>query len=284
MNQGVKRLFKRGRPGFEGTRPHRLRTPSTTSFPSGHASAAFCAAAILSGDDPARAPLWYGLAATVALSRPYVHIHHASDMVGGAVIGYALGRAAAGAVVDLTGRESAIRLAALLRTVTHAFDITWDYRCPFARNAHEHVIDALEAGADWDVTFVPFSLGQVHVAEGQPDVWDDPESDTGLLALQAGVVVRDKFPDKFLAVHRALFALRHDEGLQLKDEAEIRRVLDGVRCRRRRRLRRDRHRPAAADGQGRAHRRRRAEQGVGRAHVRAGGQGGVRPAHEPARG
>jgi 2-hydroxychromene-2-carboxylate isomerase len=109
---------------------------------------------------------------------------------------------------------------------TPAFAITFDYRCPFARNAHEHVLDALEAGADWDVTFVPFSLGQVHVAEGQPDVWDDPDSDTGLLALQAGVVVRDKFPDRFHAVHRALFALRHDEGLQLKDVAEVRRVLE----------------------------------------------------------
>ena len=112
--------------------------------------------------------------------------------------------------------------------MTRAFEITWDYRCPFARNAHEHVIEALEKGADWDVTFVPFSLGQVHVAEGQPDVWDAPESDTGLLALQAGVVVRDKFPDRFLGAHRALFALRHDEGRQLKDEAEVRRVLESA--------------------------------------------------------
>jgi membrane-associated phospholipid phosphatase len=94
VNQGVKRLFKRGRPLFEGTRPHRLRTPSTTSFPSGHASAAFCAAVILSGQGQRRAPLWYGLASIVALSRPYVHIHHASDMVAGAVIGYAFGRVA----------------------------------------------------------------------------------------------------------------------------------------------------------------------------------------------
>jgi undecaprenyl-diphosphatase len=94
VNQGVKRLFKRGRPVFEGTRPHRLRTPSTTSFPSGHASAAFCAAVVLSGQDPRRTVLWYALASTVALSRPYVHIHHASDMVGGAVIGYAVGRVA----------------------------------------------------------------------------------------------------------------------------------------------------------------------------------------------
>jgi undecaprenyl-diphosphatase len=92
VNQGVKRLFKRHRPAFEGTRPHRLRTPSTTSFPSGHASAAFCAAALLSDHRSPTARLWYGLAVVVALSRPYVRIHHASDMVGGAIAGYAIGR------------------------------------------------------------------------------------------------------------------------------------------------------------------------------------------------
>ena len=27
------------------------------------------------------------------------------------------------------------------------FAVTWDYRCPFARNAHEHVLDGLAAGA-----------------------------------------------------------------------------------------------------------------------------------------
>ena len=94
VNQGLKRLFKRGRPVFEGTRPHRLRTPSTTSFPSGHASAAFCAATVLSGEDPQHAALWFGLATVVAVSRPYVRIHHASDVVGGAVIGYVAGRVA----------------------------------------------------------------------------------------------------------------------------------------------------------------------------------------------
>src|SRR6187399_2123553 len=91
-----------------------------------------------------------------------------------------------------------------------AFSVTWDYRCPFARNAHEHVIAGLRAGAPWDVTFVPFSLGQVHVGEGEPAIWGHWQDDTGLLALQAGVVVRDKFPDQFLDVHEALFALRHD--------------------------------------------------------------------------
>lgn len=106
-----------------------------------------------------------------------------------------------------------------------AYSVNWDYRCPFARNAHEHVIAALRGGADWDVRFVPFSLGQVHVAEGETDIWERPADDKGLLALQAGVVVRDRFPDQFFDVHLALFALRHDQGKHLEDEAEVRRAL-----------------------------------------------------------
>jgi hypothetical protein len=106
-----------------------------------------------------------------------------------------------------------------------AFSVTWDYRCPFARNAHEHILTGLAAGADWDVRFLPFSLGQVHVEEGDPDVWDVPEKDTGLLALQAGVVVRDEFPERFPAVHRALFAVRHDDALQLDDRDVVARAL-----------------------------------------------------------
>lgn len=109
--------------------------------------------------------------------------------------------------------------------MTLSFAVTWDYRCPFARNAHEQVVTGLEAGADWEVHFVPFSLGQVHVAEGEVDVWDEPERDTGLVALQAGVVVRDRFPDRFFSVHRDLFAARHDHGLKLKDPEVVRAVL-----------------------------------------------------------
>lgn len=111
-------------------------------------------------------------------------------------------------------------------TPHRAFAVTWDYRCPFARNAHEHVIEGLRAGAPWDVTFVPFSLGQVHVAEGDPPLWGRWSEDSGLLALQAGMVVRDTFPHRFLDVHEALFALRHDHGGQLRDETQVRRVLD----------------------------------------------------------
>jgi hypothetical protein len=109
-----------------------------------------------------------------------------------------------------------------------SFAINWDYRCPFARNAHEHLVAALADGADWDVTFLPFSLSQVHVPEGGTPVWDDPEKAADLTALAAGVVVRDQYPDQFLAAHVALFAARHDEGLDLREEAVVVGVLDRV--------------------------------------------------------
>lgn len=105
------------------------------------------------------------------------------------------------------------------------FAITWDYRCPFARIAHEYVLDGLDDGADWDVTFAPFSLGQVHVDEGEPDIWETPDKDSGLLALQAGIVVRDQDPQHFLDVHRALFAARHVDGAAIRVPAVVREVL-----------------------------------------------------------
>ena len=109
--------------------------------------------------------------------------------------------------------------------MTTSFAVTWDYRCPFARNAHEHILTGLAAGADWQVRWLPFSLGQAHVEEGGVSVWDDPGQDSGIIALQAGVVVRDEYPDRFPAVHRALFAARHDDALHLEDRAVVEKVL-----------------------------------------------------------
>jgi 2-hydroxychromene-2-carboxylate isomerase len=109
--------------------------------------------------------------------------------------------------------------------MTLRFSVNWDYRCPFARIVHAHVVEGLLDGADWDVTFVPFSLGQVHVDEGDAPIWERPEDDTGLLALQAAVVVRDVDPDRFPLVHRAIFEARHAEGAQIRDEAVLRRLL-----------------------------------------------------------
>jgi 2-hydroxychromene-2-carboxylate isomerase len=107
-----------------------------------------------------------------------------------------------------------------------AFAITFDYRCPFARNLNEHVLTGLAAGAGWAVDFVPFSLGQLHAEDAEVGPWQAPEKDTGLLALQVGVVVRDHYPARFGQVHRALFALRHDRALPLADRAELERLVE----------------------------------------------------------
>jgi 2-hydroxychromene-2-carboxylate isomerase len=106
------------------------------------------------------------------------------------------------------------------------FSVTYDYRCPFARIAHRHVVDGLLDGADWDVTFVPFSLGQVHIEEGDIPIWERPTDDSGLLALQASVVVRDKWSGTFPIVHRALFEARHVDGAKIGDAAVLRSILD----------------------------------------------------------
>lgn len=105
------------------------------------------------------------------------------------------------------------------------FAITFDYRCPFARLVHDHVVVGLQSGADWDVTFLPFCLGQAHVEEGETDIWDRPHEDTGLLALQLSIAVRDNQPGSFLAVHHALFEHRHNGGGSLRDESTLRRVI-----------------------------------------------------------
>ncbi|MGO8876100.1 MAG: DsbA family protein [Acidimicrobiales bacterium] len=107
-----------------------------------------------------------------------------------------------------------------------SFAVTWDYRCPFARNAHEHLLTALEDGAPYDVTFLPFSLNQMHLEEGEPPVFDDPQRHPDLLAMLVGIVVRDRLPERWRSVHRALFALRHDEGRDLRDESELRSTLE----------------------------------------------------------
>lgn len=99
VNQGIKRLFRRTRPTETGDSRYPVRKPSTSSFPSGHASSAFFAATILTAWGGAvTAPAWFALAGVVATSRAYVRIHHPSDVVGGAVVGLVLGQAALAAL------------------------------------------------------------------------------------------------------------------------------------------------------------------------------------------
>jgi len=111
-----------------------------------------------------------------------------------------------------------------------SFAATFDYRCPFARNGHESVVAGLREGRDWDVTFAPFSLDQVHVEEGQPPVWErSPDVwGTGVNALLWGIAVRDHFTDQFLDWHLAAFAARHEQGLKIAKDEVLRDVATSV--------------------------------------------------------
>lgn len=104
VNQGLKRLFRRSRPTEAGDPRFPVRRPSTSAFPSGHASAAFFAATLLTAwDGWTFAPLWFALATVVGISRAYVRIHHPSDVAGGAIVGVALALLARAALVAFTG-------------------------------------------------------------------------------------------------------------------------------------------------------------------------------------
>jgi undecaprenyl-diphosphatase len=93
----VKFMFRRVRPQehFEHAErlPYGMRRPITSSFPSGHAVTAFTAASVLSRGSRL-APVYYLLAATIASSRVYTRIHHASDALAGVALGLILGRVA----------------------------------------------------------------------------------------------------------------------------------------------------------------------------------------------
>jgi len=101
------------------------------------------------------------------------------------------------------------------------FSINFDYRCPFARNANENVVAALDHGADYEVAFRGFSLNQAHAEDGDISVFDNPQEKENLLAVAAGIVVRDKFPEYFYKTHIELFAARHDHGGDLREREVI---------------------------------------------------------------
>ncbi len=82
ITEGLKAAVKRRRPGDSGSR---------SSFPSGHASAAFCAATLL---DRGNGHSWgypaYAVATLTALSRLDANRHFPSDVLAGAAIGTAV--------------------------------------------------------------------------------------------------------------------------------------------------------------------------------------------------
>jgi undecaprenyl-diphosphatase len=67
-----------------------VRTPTSSSFPSGHTLAAFCTAFVL-GDSQAGTAANVSFATAVAVSRIHLRAHHPTDVIGGAAIGSVLG-------------------------------------------------------------------------------------------------------------------------------------------------------------------------------------------------
>jgi hypothetical protein len=109
--------------------------------------------------------------------------------------------------------------------VSHRFRITYDYLCPFARVANEAVIEAIEDGADWDVTFHPFSLSQVHIDDGAASVWDRPLGAAGTRGTRAhawAIAVSRLAPERFSPFHKELFSARHDRAADVDDETVLR--------------------------------------------------------------
>lgn len=101
--------------------------------------------------------------------------------------------------------------------MTRSFAVTWDYRCPYGRIVHDHVVTGLLAGGDWNVTFLPYCLGQSNRDSSLPPIWETPRADSGLFALQVGVAARDIDPQKFPAFHRSVYDYRHTRAGNLND-------------------------------------------------------------------
>ena len=166
--------------------------PLTTSFPSGHSSTAVVAAILLSAARPQGRPVYWASAALVASSRVYVRIHHASDVVGG--------------VAD-RARHRHSPPAAVREARRHSLDAVGRRR-EACRDADPRGMPGHRQRFDHDMTHLvlghlglplpvrpqrprprgrgrcstaptgtsPSSRsrsGQVHVDEGEPDIWDD---------------------------------------------------------------------------------------------------------------
>jgi membrane-associated phospholipid phosphatase len=95
LNFGVKLAVNRRRPKLAGL-PPLAGAPTALSFPSAHASSSLAAATAMARIAPrARAPL-YVLAALICVTRPYLGMHYPSDVLAGALLGTAVGRAVPG--------------------------------------------------------------------------------------------------------------------------------------------------------------------------------------------
>ena len=93
---GLRAAIERPRPPLRYPQIETLvPLPHSYSFPSGHTSTSFACAVVLAAATPNRRAraLLIALATLIALSRVYAGVHYPLDVVGGAVLGMAIGLA-----------------------------------------------------------------------------------------------------------------------------------------------------------------------------------------------
>ena len=78
ITEGLKHIVREKRP--DGS--------DRTSFPSGHATAAFAVATMQSHFHPKQAPYWYAGATLISYSRVKLNRHYYHDVIAGAAVGY----------------------------------------------------------------------------------------------------------------------------------------------------------------------------------------------------
>lgn len=78
ITEALKRIVREKRPDSD----------ARTSFPSGHATAAFAVATMQANYHPRQALLWYGGATVIAASRLQLNRHYVQDVIAGGLVGY----------------------------------------------------------------------------------------------------------------------------------------------------------------------------------------------------